>query len=420
VQKIPGGYALVSKKEASRLIAQISTRAITASEARAILGFVEMHAIRKAAEAMRGKKKKGRELVPNFTPRELSRITGLSARSTSRAFNKAFSSKLMAPGKEHRIPVPRRVIRFLARCEKRSTILVLLTYIDRGLSLKCGRIQSAGTAKASLIAKRTGLSLRSVRLARAELLKLGIITPDTTKYQWKLNRDGAYFTVNVYWSGSRNITHVEAGKGSEPALKEAAVQKECVARTTRPATNIAPLPTRTSIQIAPPYRDKKTSKEELRDQKTQALDSNRSGVFSKQKGRPSITNVVMDDLVSFGRVENLYFQAVKRGLIAPTESNVLNFLAAAIRAREAAGEGPRIFMGIVRKGLWTHITQEQEDRARRAINHYREINPDSFRLKDPAPCRRGAKVTRSALKLPCYPRVFHASEATIHQSFFPQ
>ena len=97
-------------------------------------------------------------------------------------------------------------------------------------------------------------------------------------------------------------------------------------------------------------------------------------------GEPNIRDVQREDLFSFTRMETLYRQAVRAGLAEASEAGALNFLAAACRAREVEGEAPKIFMGIVRKRLWKHITQADEDRALSALRKYRAEEPGRFRV----------------------------------------
>lgn len=379
MQKIDGGYVLVSQKALLLLKAQISTRVLTTNEARGILGLLEMRSIRKAAEALRGKNKRGRALIPNYSAKELSKLTNLPFRIASKVFKAANSSDFFASEKGKLIPVPRRIIRFLAKCEKRSTILVLLTYLERGMSLDKGKIKNAGTAKASLIASQTGLTLRSVRTARAELLELGIITPDTTKYQRKLNRDGAYFTINLSWNENKKTVRVINSALSTGLLVVPSIA--CPVDNSKiPVHKISPPPIKNSTKISPPYRNK-ISSNEFRNQKTQSKASNSSGVFTKQEKKPgregkvllppTIKNVQEVDLKQFSRCKTLYEQACERGLIRNSEASFLNFIAAAVRGKSSKGGDPvKIFMGIIKKGLWMNITQEQEDRARAAIKRY--------------------------------------------------
>lgn len=90
-----------------------------------------------------------------------------------------------------------------------------------------------------------------------------------------------------------------------------------------------------------------------------------------------------EDLQSFSLTEALYWQAVDEGMIDHSESNALNWLSAAVRAKCVRGDPVRIFLGIVRRKLWAHITQDQEERARRALIRYRELDPFRFRERLP-------------------------------------
>src|SRR5262249_54203684 len=68
-----------------------------------------------------------------------------------------------------------------------------------------------------------------------------------------------------------------------------------------------------------------------------------------------------------------------RGLIEHSESSALNWLSAAVRAKSVQGDPVRVFLGIIRGKLWSHVTGEQEERARQALVHYREREPFRFR-----------------------------------------
>jgi hypothetical protein len=80
----------------------------------------------------------------------------------------------------------------------------------------------------------------------------------------------------------------------------------------------------------------------------------------------------MEDLLAYSRTEALYQQAVSARWIQGSEANLLNWIAAAVRAKTCRARDPvRVFLGIVKRGLWSHITDADEERARRAINRYR-------------------------------------------------
>ena len=129
-------------------------------------------------------------------------------------------------------------------------------------------------------------------------------------------------------------------------------------------------------QISPPYKDSLTP---YRNENQKPRDSEPAGVSSKrveEGGRillpPTIKDVKREDLEQFSRCSELYRQAVEAGWIAGSEAQRLNWFAAACRAKSSktVQDPVRTFVGIVRRGLWEHITQADEERARAAVNKY--------------------------------------------------
>src|SRR5262249_40247258 len=103
-------------------------------------------------------------------------------------------------GGKRLVPVPRQVLKFLARCTRPALAKTVVAYLLRGLSLdRTGEIRTAGTVKISWICKLCRISERAARSARAELIHIGWITKDTGSFQRKLNRDGAYFVIDPLW-----------------------------------------------------------------------------------------------------------------------------------------------------------------------------------------------------------------------------
>ena len=112
---------------------------------------------------------------------------------------------------------------------------------------------------------------------------------------------------------------------------------------------------------------------------------------------PSLRRILPEDFHRFDRMESLYRQAVVRGWINGSEAMALNFLAAAVRAREHGRDPARLFVALVRQGLWSHITQGQEEKARCALARFREANPDRFRARPAmralkSPSKSGSKL----------------------------
>jgi len=240
------------------------------------------------------------------------------------------------------VPVPRPILRLLARPGTASTAKVVLAYMLRGLTRdwKTGEVRGRGSVKASWIAEVFGMSLRGVRAGRAELVRLGLIERDRGSSQWKLNRTGSYFAWNLAWPGASSTAPLVAVAASNPA---------------------------------PPIKRPGTPYGSERDQKPVG-----PGVFRK----PNIREVVDEDLRRLSRLEELFQQAVRGRILDGTEADALNFVAAAVRATTTDADSPvRVFMGIVRRKLWRYVSLAQEDRAWEGLDRLRRSRPDAFRPK---------------------------------------
>jgi hypothetical protein len=81
--------------------------------------------------------------------------------------------------------------------------------------------------------------------------------------------------------------------------------------------------------------------------------------------QPDLRNVVVADLKDTGRLLALYEQAVARGLVTFSERDRLRFVAAAEHARVIGTRNPcGLFVRLVRRSLWSFVTQDDEDAAR--------------------------------------------------------
>ena len=294
------------------------------------------------------------------------------------------------------IPLQRKFLRYLCKQTRGSELLVALIYCVRGLTIsRTGEIKSAGSVKATWIGETLGLSERSVRAVRAKLISLNWISKDIASRQLKLNRTGSYFVINLAWEG---VT----ATGSEVKKREV---------VSVPVPNFAPLPPKKESNFAPPIRNKKTSLQESKNQKSTfegrivaplvVRSVNESGVCTankKDRGGdiPRISNVRVEDLSVIGRTEVLYWDAVRQGLVTESEASAINYVAAACKARRVKrkdmASAPKVFMGIVRKKLWGYIAEEDEDRALAAIKKYREIEEDLFRFPPTAKRNFGIRI----------------------------
>ena len=371
------GYKTITPIQIGNLLHSLATGAITWSTARVWFAALEMVAIREAAGRVRRLKRDKRLVEPEYRRTELSKLTGLGARAIGKSVNSLRQTglailtpraievvnhsmpeagetiQMISGGRSPKrpIPVPRPILRYLAQQPKAGIGKVMLGYICRGMTIdrQGGDVRGGGTVKASWLADVLELSLRSVRYAQAELQRMGWIGKDTDSKQWKLNRHGAWFSIDLDWNS--------------PAIASC----ESVSEVPQVRSETALPPPETCTPVAPPKKDPKTLSES-KDQKP--------GVFGtgNQKApqpkatplpAPNLKNILPADLSDCGRLEALFQQAVDREWVRPCESDKLNFLAAAVRARTTPARDPvRVFVDLVRNRRWHHLTQAHEDEVR--------------------------------------------------------
>jgi hypothetical protein len=362
VKTIEGGYTFVKAESIGALLSALKRGDISYRSARIWLACLAMYAARFAARSSSSNKKK--KFVSYYTLEEIHAKVGgvggeyLRADLAALERNKLieFSSENITilsgieeeeiissinrfRDKNRYVPIPRRMLDYLASCSRPTLMKTIMVIILRGLSFaKDGSIKTLGTIKASLIASATGISLRSVRTARKALIDMGFISPDTNSIQRKLNKTGAYFAINTNWSPF------------------------------------------TPFKATPLAQEQATTT--LKDQN---LVNSSSGVLADNSEAdietpPTIKNILKEDLFDFPRLHELYKQALIQKWLLHSESMVLNWISAAVHARSAKdGDPVRIFVTIVKKKLWHHITNHDEDIARAALNRFRDGDPSFYR-----------------------------------------
>jgi hypothetical protein len=394
------GYKTLTPIQLCNVVATCDAGIVSFRALRVYFACFELLAVREAARRSRKKARRRGEARNRFQLSELRRVLGMDDEaairrdlSQLRRAGLAFfaeeaitvaekplpdAPRLLSAINSNRspvrpIPVPRPVLTFLARSTKPAVVRTVIAYLLRGLTLdrKTLAVKARGTVKLSWIVQAFGVSLRAARYARAELVRLGWFGRDESSFQRKLNRDGAYFRINLAW---RCPLPAHAGEGRGPgALVEKSSPSATLARA-----RIAPPEAAIGRRFAP-LKERPETPYGSKNQETRRTD--RPGVSLRQNlGKPTIRDVRVEDLQSFTRTEELYWQAVAKGLIGHSEANALNWVAAAVRAKSVVGDSVRVFMGIVRRQHWRHITQEQEERARTALARYREDNANVFRV----------------------------------------
>ena len=394
------GYKIITPIQLANVLWALQQEHISAHAGRVYWAAFVLVAVREAASRCRRQRREQPREFHRYRERELERLTTLDSAAVRRALRELAQAGLatfaegqidlhceplpgsetlldeMRGGRSERrpIPVPRSVLRFLAQEHKFALGKVMVGYLARGLSItrRTGELSGKGTVKASWLAAHLGLSQRAVKYAQSQLRAMGWISKDTLSRQRKLNRDGAYFLIDLAWSLPRE-------------------QREAtpVVNGDKTAAEFAPLISEIAPVFAPPIENKETSIERNQDPKTHETEPFVAGVCV-QEGEgtqaneaalpPSLNRIVVEDLRRFSRLESLYFAAIDRGWLRGSEAMALNFVAAAARAREIGHDPARLFVSLVQRGLWPHITQAQEEYARRALQRWREDHPDGFRV----------------------------------------
>lgn len=98
------------------------------------------------------------------------------------------------------LPVPRRVLRFLAGGCRRSLFATVCGHLVACLAYGQGQCRSGGYCKAAWIAATFGLSLRSVKAARRHLFAIDLLHTVPTSYLVR-NRLGLKIVINLHWAG---------------------------------------------------------------------------------------------------------------------------------------------------------------------------------------------------------------------------
>jgi len=329
--RVSGGFVLMESCAFVRCWAAYRAGGVRLRDVRTWLGVVEMVERRRAHGP-------GRE--PAYDERELSRLTGdpdhrkslASVRRLVRAGVVEWSRERVAlrvcserAALRRLVPMPRRMVRWLARHGNASDVATAFGHAARCLFYKSQerRCASGGTCAAGWVAERFGVGERSVKRSRAKLLGLGWLRAvDDGRKGW---RRGCRFTVELDWQDPDRVEMAPHKVGSETGL-------------------------------APPEKEQDPPSEKKQPEPVPA------GVGL----RPDLNDVSRADLRSAERLFELYSQACGRGWVRRGEAGALSVFAAAARARRCGERNPPgMFVSILRRGLWSHITAMDEDAALR-------------------------------------------------------
>jgi len=235
-----------------------------------------------------------------------------------------------------RLPVPRLILRHIARGAPPAVAATIMGHLVRSVRWMDKEIHVSGSCTAGFISDFFGVDLRSVRRARAHLDKIGWLVADVQ------SGSDVGGVPNLAWSPPSR--HKEG------------------CRATGACTDLSPRRPDSDIELSPP-----TYTSQLRSgSRYQQLPKPNLAVVERrdQESVPRLSNVLDADLSDPERTDQLFEEAVARGLVRRSESHRLNFFAAAERAKRVATQNAGgFFAAIVRRECWHVLKNVDEDRA---------------------------------------------------------
>lgn len=339
-EKPEGGYVIVRETAIQAAWLALQRNEIDLRSLRAWLACHEAVARRTASRSRR---------TPKYTIEEIHALVGgvggehvrRSLRQLDRAGLATFSEGRIelhagAPGGRP-IPVPRRLLRHLAKPHGRVYLATAFGHLIRCLYLKSGRCVSGGYCKASWIADTFSVALRAVKSARADLISGGYLSTLACD-QHRLNRFGV------------------------PTV---------VVMTGLSTTRSAPRRPQSTTESALPNEHENLSCRRSEHQEPSPAPEEDGGRIRGRK--PDLARVCADDLACPKRLVQLFVQAERKGWVSRCEADKLNFLAAAERAkRVATRNAPGLFVRLVHRRRFDVIAAADEDRARELLRRLRE------------------------------------------------
>jgi len=234
-------------------------------------------------------------------------------------------------GRRGTVPIPRRVLRYLAQQGTVAVTAYMLCAVIRSCRLRArGEFAATGRCSTGLVAQSFDVGHRSVKRAVGIVKAIGWLTKEPELDRWSAMH-GPRIEVSTNWT----IPSIEMTRGRK-------------ANSTRMT----------------PAIEKKKLLSDLENQEP-------AGVLEGNDQRlPSAVNeplrrVRRDELQDVRRLRLRFDSAVASGLVEPGQASYLQFLAAAQRATRVGNHNPPgLFVAIVTRELWSYISQTDEERAR--------------------------------------------------------
>lgn len=271
----------------------------------------------------------------------------LGASNVSRAVELPPSRSRHASVRTRRtVPIPRRVLRHLAR---QSSVVETATVL--GLLVRCLFHHSGhgwrceGSCSASFVASTFAVHSRSVKRVRRRLMESG----------WLMRLSADHWHVQSHGGRMRVCLGAPCGSRGEEGAG-------CSSPRRRPEAH----------RLSPP----ESKQYPLAGYRNQPCAS-RPGFFVKGQGavRPSLRNVLPHDLRNPRRMAELHREAMARGWVSGSECDRLRVFAAAAHALRVGHKPCALFIATLQRGLWAFISQVDEDHARDHLRGVAEVGP---------------------------------------------
>jgi len=248
--------------------------------------------------------------------------------------------------RERSVPIPRRTLRFLAGNGRPALAATMLAQMIRCLWWNQGRCDGIGSCSSTFVADVFDVHERKVKRARRELRGMGWLrmVPAACSH---VNAHGARAAINLAWSGA---------KAADRFLSPGGV----ISKSPPPPVPI--------VSQSPPPRHKHNLPSGSKNPKPACSQPLGVRQRTENPGKPASRCVVPDDRRSVVRLDSLFKQAVDSGLVRESSAERLRFFAAAEHAARVGTRNPcGLFVAIVRRWLWSYVSQGDEDRALEGI-----------------------------------------------------
>lgn len=256
--------------------------------------------------------------------------------------------------RERKVPVPRRVLRYLAGSGKRVLFATVLGHVLRLLYLRKQRVEARGRCKSSWVALVFGVDISSVKRHRRLLLEMGMLEAvgdESSKERFFERRYGKNLLWNLSWSYGDPVV------GSEAAVEVA-------------PPDLRPQEAKTPPDLRPVREDR----DPLRDLETRSSSGVCKGPVPEERapsgrGDPPVwQNIQRSDLEDTGRLLLLFEELTTSGRLPDTEATRLGFVGLAVHAHRYGATNPAgLFRSLVEKGRFHFVTQDDEDVAARRL-----------------------------------------------------